>query len=107
MKFQMTLYFHNALTSFFELTMACNNHTCKVRDASDNFPQTPTLPMLPFLGHMGGGYLVVYLMREEDPTTLPPLGHMEGGYIYVAVSIMREGDSTNIPLQAITTQGLP
>ena len=81
----MTLCFHSALTSdmpiiphsdfishiLFELIMESNNHTCKVRDASDNFPQTLTLPMLSFLGHMEGGYLVVSLMREADPMTLP------------------------------------
>ena len=53
---------------------------------------------------MEGGYLVVSLMREEDTMTLL-LGHLEGSCIYVAVSFMREGDPTNLPLQAITTQG--
>ena len=88
---------------FFELTMVSNNYTHEVRGASENFSQNLTLPTLPLLGHMGGGYLAIFPMREDSMT--PLWGHMEGGYIYVAISLMRHGDPMNLPLQAITTQG--
>ena len=81
--------------------MVSNNHTCQVRDASDDFPHILTLLMLPFLGLMGGGYLVVSIMRE-DSMSLPLLGHIEGGFVYVPVTLMSEGDPTT-PLQAFPT----
>ena len=48
------------------------------------FPLTLTLPVVPYWGHMGGGYLVVSLMREKsnDPTPFRPYGrglHLHSG----------------------------
>ena len=110
--------------------MASNDHTCEVRETSDDFPQTPTLTMLPFLGHMEGGYLAASLLGEGNPMTLPirpsgrgllsglpsggrrlsdlpPLGQLEGGHVYKGVSLMRVADPMNLPLEAATTLHFP
>ena len=114
-------------TSFFESTMAGNIHTHEVREAFDDFSPDPNTPLYrsygrgllsgppswgrrsnnPHLSHLEGGYLVASLLREGDPATLTLLGHMDSGHLYVAVSLMRDGDSMNLPLQVATTQGFP
>ena len=110
----------SSAASFLESTMASNNHTCEVREASDNlfwYPETPDTLLLghmercylvvplvsegdpttfPFLGYLKGVDLVTFLLREGYPTSLPLLGHLEGGYL--VASLLRKGDPVTLPL---------
>ena len=50
----------------------------------------------PFLGHLGGSYMVSFLLWEGDSTILLLLGHQEGGYL--TSFFLWKGDSTIFPL---------
>ena len=101
--FQMTLHFHDTLTSDIHIT-PCSVFISHILFWSDygkrgiwQFFPDPNNPNAPLFRLYGRGYLVVCLMKEGDTTTLTPLGHLEGGYL--VASVLREGDAACLSLR--------
>ena len=99
-KFQMTLHFHNVLmldmqitqhsdfVSTFELTMVSNNHTCDLREASDDFSPDSDMPNAPLFRLYESGLLSSSPdegRRSSNPHPFRPYGkwsHLCSGLPY-------------------------
>ena len=82
--------------------MVSEDHTCEVREISDDFFPDPNTFRHPCLGLMEGGYSVFPLGKVRKSPT-PFLGNPDGGYS--ASSPLRESASTILPLHGLLGGG--